>query len=75
VRPKGFKKTESGAVLMDEATRKEVIVAWQERKREEVEHPFLRERIPIGLVWHTQARLLARHIRGDLDVYPPFVIR
>ena len=75
VKAKGFKKTESGAVLMDDTTRKDVIVAWQERKREEVEHPFLAERMPIGLLWHTQARLLSRHIRGDMDAYPPFVIR
>ncbi len=75
VRAGGFRKTESGAVIMDDATRKDVITAWQERKREEVEHPFLQERMPIGLAWHNQARLLARHIRGDLEVYPPFVIR
>jgi CRISPR-associated protein Cas1 len=71
----GFKRTESGAVVMHDAARKEAIVAWQERKREVVEHPFLQERMPIGLVWHNQARLLARHIRGDLEVYPPFTIR
>jgi CRISPR-associated protein Cas1 len=75
LKAKGFKKTESGAVIMDDATRKEVLVAWQERKQEEVEHPFLQERRPIGLVWHNQARLLARHIRGDMEAYPPFVIR
>ena len=75
VKAGGFKKTESGAVVMNETTRKEVIVAWQERKREEVEHPFLKERMPVGLLWHMQARLLARHIRGDLDAYPPMVIR
>lgn len=75
VKTKGFKKTESGAVLMDDATRKDVINAWQERKREEVEHPFLQERMTIGLVLHSQARLLARYLRGDLEAYPPFVIR
>ena len=75
VKPRGFKKLESGAVQMDEATRKEVIVAWQERKREEIDHPFLREKMPVGLLWHAQARLLTRYLRGDLDAYPPFVIR
>lgn len=75
VKATGFKCTESNAVLMDDATRKEVIIAWQERKQEEVEHPFLQERMPVGLLWHNQARLLARHIRGDMDAYPPFVIR
>lgn len=75
VKPKGFKKTESGAVVMDDTTRKEVIEAWQERKREEAEHPFLQERMSIGIALQCQARLLARHLRGDLDAYPPFVIR
>jgi CRISPR-associated protein Cas1 len=75
VKAKGFRQTESGAVLMDEVTRKEVIAAWQERKQEIVEHPFLQEKMPVGLLYHCQARLLARHLRGDLDAYPPFVIR
>jgi CRISPR-associated protein Cas1 len=75
VRAKGFKRQESGAVLMDDETRKEVITAWQNRKREEVEHPFLKEKMPAGLLWHVQARLLARYIRDDLGAYPPFVVR
>lgn len=75
VKAKGFKQSESGAVIMDDTTRKEVITAWQERKQETVEHPFLQEKMPVGLLWHYQARLLARHVRGDLDTYPPFVIR
>ena len=75
VKSRGFRKLESGAVQMDDATRKEAIVAWQERKQEEIEHPFLQEKMPVGLLWHTQARLLARYIRGDMDAYPPFVIR
>lgn len=60
---------------MNDATRKEVITAWQERKQEIVEHPFLKEKMPIGLLHHCQARLLARYLRGNLDAYPPFVIR
>lgn len=75
VRAKDFKKQESGAVLMGDDVRKEVIIAWQNRKKEEVEHPFLKERMPVGLLWYVQARLLARYIRGDLDAYPPFVVR
>ncbi|MDL2269373.1 type I-C CRISPR-associated endonuclease Cas1c [Desulfosarcina sp. OttesenSCG-928-A07] len=75
LRAKGFKIQESGAVVMDDETRKAVITAWQERKKEEIEHPFLKERMPVGLLWHMQARLLARYIRGDLDAYPPFVVR
>jgi CRISPR-associated protein Cas1 len=69
----GFQTTESGAVLMDDATRKEVLVAYQKRKQEEMVHSFLQERVPFGLVPHVQANLLARHIRGDLDGYPCFV--
>ena len=72
---RGFKKTESGAVIMSDETRKEVIVAYQKRKQEEVEHPFLGEKLPVGLLVHVQALLLARHLRGDLDAYPPFVWR
>jgi CRISPR-associated protein Cas1 len=75
VKAKGFKRQESGAVLMDDDTRKDVIVAWQTRKMEEIEHPFLKERMTVGMLWHIQARLLARYIRGDMDAYPPFVIR
>lgn len=75
VQPKGFKKLESGAVLMDDATRKEVLTAWQQRKREEIVHPFLEESVPIGLLPHAQALLMARHIRGDLDAYPAFFWR
>lgn len=69
---KGFVIKESGGVLMDDDTRKLVLTAWQERKREEITHPFLKERIQFGLIPHVQAMLLARHLRGDLDAYPPF---
>ena len=50
-----------------------VLVAWQERKRDELRHPFLDETMPLGLVAHAQAQLLARHLRGDLDGYPAFI--
>jgi CRISPR-associated protein Cas1 len=69
---KGFVPKESGGILMDDETRKSVLTAWQERKKEEILHPFLNERIPFGLIPHVQAMLLARHLRGDLDAYPPF---
>ena len=73
VQKKGFKKLDSGAVLMKDDTRKEVLVAYQKRKQEEILHPFLQEKVTIGLLFHMQALLLARHLRGDLDGYPPFV--
>lgn len=69
----GFKKSETGAVLMDDDTRKQVIVAYQNRKQEEITHPFLDEKIEIGLLPYTQALLLSRYLRGDLDGYPPFI--
>jgi CRISPR-associated protein Cas1 len=58
---------------MDDATRKTVIAAWQERKQDELTHPYVGEKMMIGLLPHVQARLLARHIRGELESYPPFV--
>ncbi|MDM7999332.1 MAG: type I-C CRISPR-associated endonuclease Cas1c [Dehalococcoidia bacterium] len=75
VRGDGFRKTETGAVLMNDETRKEVLVAYQKRKQEEIQHPFLGEKVAVGLVPHCQALLMARHLRGDLDGYPPFVWR
>lgn len=68
----GFTQKESGGILMDDDTRKLVLTAWQERKQEEIMHPFLKERIPFGLIPYVQALLLARFLRGDLDAYPPF---
>jgi len=68
----GFRRLETGAVTMDDETRKEVLIAWQKRKQEEITHPYLNERIPLGLVPYVQAMLLARFIRGDLDGYPSF---
>lgn len=62
-----------GAVVLKDDARKAVLVAWQERKKEELRHPFLGEKVTLGLVPHLQAQLLARHLRGDLDGYPPFV--
>ena len=57
----------------DEKTRKTVLTTYQKRKQDTIRHPFLDEKTSVGLLIHLQARLLARHIRGDLDAYPPFV--
>ena len=70
---KGFKKAENGAVLMDDDTRKVFFTEWQKRKTEVITHPFLKEKVEWGVVPYTQALLLARTIRGDLDEYPPFL--
>lgn len=73
VQASGFRRTESGGVVMDDATRKEVLVAYQKRKQDEIQHAFLQERVAFGLVPHVQAMLMARFIRGDLDGYPSFL--
>jgi CRISPR-associated protein Cas1 len=75
VTPSGFTLSKSGTVQMDDATRKQVLISWQSRKQEEIAHPFIDERIPFGLLPYVQALLLARHLRGDLDAYPPFFWR
>jgi len=73
VNPNGFQTLETGAVVMSDDTRKSVLVAWQERKQDSFRHPFLDETVSIGMAIHLQARLFARHLRGDLDAYPPLL--
>ena len=68
-----FEPRPGGAVYLNEKGRKEVVAAYQKRKQEEVDHQQLAEKAPIGLLPHLQARLLARHLRGDLEVYIPFI--
>ena len=68
-----FTIEDGGAVSLSDSARKAVLVAWQERKRDELRHPFLDEKVTLGLVPHLQALLLSRHLRGDLDGYPPFL--
>ncbi len=72
VTPKHFQKQENGAVLLTEDGRRAFLNAWQSKKREQITHPFLKEKIEWGLVPHVQALLLARTLRGDMEVYPPF---
>jgi CRISPR-associated protein Cas1 len=68
-----FRQFDNGAVLLKEDARKTVLTAYQERKREPLQHLFLGEKVDIGLLPFLQAQLLARHLRGDLDAYPPFL--
>lgn len=75
IHSEGFQKTESGAVTMDEATRKTVLVEYQKRKQEEIKHPYLGEDVAIGLLPFVQAALLSRYLRGELDDYPAFIAR
>jgi CRISPR-associated protein Cas1 len=72
LRASDFEIRDGGAVMMSDDARKTVLTAWQERKKEERLHPFLEEKAPLGLVAYLQAQMLARHLRGDLDAYPPW---
>jgi CRISP-associated protein Cas1 len=72
---KDFQQREGGAVLLTDDARRVVVTAYQQRKQEEVQHPLADQRMPLGLIPHVQARLLARHLRGDLECYPPFLYR
>lgn len=69
---KHFETRDGGAVWLTDEGRKTVLGAWQERKKQERRHPFIEETAPLGLIAHLQAQLLARHLRGDLDAYPPW---
>lgn len=67
--------SERDAVWLNEKGRRTVLSAWRERKQTQITHPFFKEKIPVGLIPYTQSMLLARVLRGDLDMYPPFVWR
>ena len=71
--PDDFEHQESGAVLLSDTARKTVITHWQQRKNDIITHPFLQDKITLGLLPHIQARLLAQHLRGALDAYPPYI--
>lgn len=73
IQDKHFDRQESGTVLLNDNGRKLFLKHWQEKKRDEITHPFLKEKLPWGLVPYVQSLLLARCIRGDVDEYPPFL--
>ncbi|EIJ78009.1 CRISPR-associated protein Cas1 [Bacillus methanolicus PB1] len=73
VNSEDFLKKENGAVIMTDEARKKFLAAWQNKKQEKITHPYLGEKISWRLVPHAQALLLARHLRDDLDEYPPFL--
>lgn len=72
VNPEDFEKQETGAVRLTDEARKRFLAEWQKRKKEQLVHPYLEEKLPWGLVPYAQALLLARYLRGDIDEYPPF---
>lgn len=75
VRPSDFVEYGEESIRLKDEARKDLISLWQKRKKEELTHPYLGERIPLGLLPYTQAMLLARAIRGELEDYPVFLIQ
>lgn len=75
VQIKDFVTEASGAVRLTDDARKALLKAYQDRKQEEIQHPYLDEKVQIGLLPHCQALLLARHIRGDTEYYPPYKVK
>ncbi len=73
INSKSFNFSESGSVVLKDSDRKELLVAWQKRKQDEITHPYTGEKMPVGLLAHIQAKLMSRHLRGELDGYPPFI--
>ena len=73
IQAKDFNDSAGGAVSMTDSARKTLLATWQKRKQEEIIHPYLEEKCAVGLLPHLQAQLLARHLRGDLEAYPPFI--
>ena len=73
VNKKNFTRKENGAVLMDDDLRRKLLTEWQNKKKEIITHPFLKEKVEWGMVPYVQAMLLARYLRGDLDGYPVFL--
>ena len=75
LRERDFEKQISGAVWLNEDGRKKLLSRWQEKKRTDMVHPYLKQKIPFGLLPYVQANLLAKYVRGDLEIYPPFLLK
>jgi CRISP-associated protein Cas1 len=75
VKPSDFVDRPGGGVYLKDQARQDFLIAYQNRKKEEVTHSILESKVPVGLLCHVQARLLARHLRGDIPQYPPFILR
>lgn len=68
-----FERQISGAVWLNDEGRKKVLSRWQEKKRSDMVHPYLKQKIPLGLLPYVQSNLLAKYVRGDIEDYPPFL--
>ncbi len=75
IKPDDFVDRPGGAIYLNDEGRKTFLAAYQKRKQEEVMHPILAQKVPLGLIPHVQARLLARYLRGDVATYQPFILR
>lgn len=72
---KDFDKQISGAVWLNDEGRKKVLTRWQEKKRTDILHPYLNQKIPLGLLPYVQSNLLAKYVRGDIESYPPYLLK
>ncbi|MDE6103893.1 MAG: CRISPR-associated endonuclease Cas1, partial [Oscillospiraceae bacterium] len=72
---KDFEKQESGAVYLTKEGKKKVLTAWQEKKRSTITHPYLNEKIPLGLLPFVQSQLLAKYLRGEINEYPCYLLK
>lgn len=72
---KDFESQESGAVYLTKDGKKKVLTAWQEKKRTTITHPYINEKIPLGLLPFVQSSLLAKYIRGETEEYPCFLLK
>lgn len=72
---KDFERQISGAVWLNDEGRKKVLTRWQEKKRSDIVHPYLKQKIPLGLLPYVQSNLLAKYVRGELDNYPPYLLK
>lgn len=72
---KDFERQISGAVWLNDEGRKKVLTRWQEKKRSDIVHPYLKQKIPLGLLPYVQSNLLAKFVRGELESYPPYLLK
>lgn len=72
---KDFERQISGAVWLNDEGRKKVLTRWQEKKRSDIVHPYLKQKIPLGLLPYVQSNLLAKYVRGEMESYPPYLLK